>query len=370
METLDVLFIILIAAAGVQLFYFLFFFLRVAWYRNKTPRSIPLTPVTVVICAKNEANNLAKNLPFILEQDYPEFEVLVVNDNSEDDSRNVLYDLSFKYPNLTVRDLTQESRVLLGKKYALTIGLKAAKHDIVVLTDADCVPSGRNWLREMRLKFEENKDIVLGYAPYKKLPGFLNKCIRYETFWTAMQYLSFGMAGLPYMGVGRNLAYRKKLFFNQNVFIKNVNLMSGDDDLFINEVATARNSKVQLSKDSFILTEPKKTWDEWLYQKRRHLSTGKHYRIIHQFFLLLLHLSHILVYLTFILLIVYDTRYQEILGIFGLRYLFMMLIFYPAMKRLNQRDLFFWFPVMDILLILYYCLMTSSLFKNRTAAWK
>jgi hypothetical protein len=178
------------------------------------------------------------------------------------------------------------------------------------------------------------------------------------------------MAGMPYMGVGRNLAYRKKLFFNKNVFIKNVNLMSGDDDLFINEVATSRNTKVQLSKDSFMLSEPKKAWDEWFHQKRRHLTTGKHYRIIHQFFLALLHLSHIVFYLTFILLIVYDNRYQEILGIFGLRYLYMMLIFYPAMKRLNVRDLFLWFPVMDLLLNLYYFVMSPSLLKNKSAAWK
>lgn len=370
MNTLDVLLIAMAAAAGIQFLYFLFFFLRVAWYKNKTPKSIPLTPVTVIICAKDEANNLINNLPAILEQDYPEYEVLVVNDNSVDESLNVLYDLSFKYPHLTIRDLKQESRVLLGKKYALTIGLKAAKHDVVVLTDADCMPSSRNWLREMRLKFEDNKDIVLGYAPYKKLPGLLNKCIRYETFWSALQYLSFAMAGIPYMGIGRNLAYRKKLFFSKNVFAKNMGLSSGDDDLFINEVSTCHNTKVQLSKESFVLSEPKKTWDEWFHQKRRHLTTGKHYRLVHQFLLALLHLSHILFYLTFILLIVYDTRYEEILVIFGFRYLFMLLIFYPAMKRLISLDLLLWFPLMDLLLNLYYIVMSPSLFKNKPAKWK
>lgn len=370
MYLLDVLMIAMVVAAGIQFFYFLFFFLRVAWYRNKTPKSIPLTPVTVVVCAKDEANNLIKNLPALLEQDYQKYEVLVVNDNSVDESLDVLYDLSFKYPHLTIRDLKQESKVLLGKKYALTIGLKAAKYDIVVLTDADCVPASKNWLKEMRLKFEENKDVVLGYAPYKKYPGLLNKCIRYETFWSAMQYLSFAMAGIPYMGVGRNLAYRKKLFFDKNVFTKNMHLASGDDDLFINEVATARNTKVQLSKESVVLSEPKKTWDEWFHQKRRHLTTGKHYRLIHQFLLAMLHLSHIVFYLTFILLIVYDPRYEEILVIFGFRYLFMLLIFYPAMKRLNSLDLFLWFPLMDLLLNLYYIVMSPSLINKKNTTWK
>ncbi len=370
MNMLDVLLIVLVVAACIQFFYFLFFFLRVSWYRNKTPKSIPLSPVTVIICAKDEATNLSKNLPAILEQDYQKYEVLVVNDNSVDQSLDILYDLSFKYPHLTIRDLKQESRVLLGKKYALTIGLKAAKYDIVMLTDADCVPSSKSWLKEMRLKFEESKDVVLGYAPYKKIPGLLNKCIRYETFWSAMQYLSFAMAGIPYMGVGRNLAYRKKLFFDKNVFAKNMHLASGDDDLFINEVATARNTKVQLSKESFVLSEPKKTWDEWFHQKRRHLTTGKHYRLIHQFLLAVFHLSHIVFYLTFILLIVYDTRYEEILVIFGFRYLFMLLIFYPAMKRLNSLDLFLWFPLMDLLLNLYYIVMSPSLFNKKTTTWK
>ena len=370
MLLLNIIFYVFLTATAIQLFYYLFFFIRVAIYKNKTPRSFPLTPVTVIICAKDEEHNLRNNLSTILEQDYPEFEVIVVNDNSSDETTNVLFDFSFRYPNLVFRNLHQESRVLMGKKYALTIGLKAAKNDIVVVTDADCVPSSKQWLREMRLKFEENKEIVLGYAPYKKLPGFLNKCIRYETFWAALNYLSFAMAKTPYMGVGRNMAYKRKLFFNQNIFVKNPELLSGDDDLFINEIATSKNTKVQLTPDSFMISNPKKTWDEWIHQKKRHISSGMHYKFEHQFLLGMQTLSLVVFYLSFALLIVYSNKQLELLGIIGIRYLIMSLIFFPSMRRLKELDLFFWFPVMDLLLPLYYYLMTLSLFKNNTRTWK
>lgn len=370
MQLLTVIFYVFFSAAAVQFFYYTYFFTRVAYWRNKTPRSFPLTPVSVIVCAKNEEQNLRENLPLILEQQYPEFEVIVINDNSDDETNNLLFDLSQKYPHLVFRNLQQESHTMRGKKFALTIGLKAAKNDIVVVTDADCKPSGAVWLREMRLKFEENKEVVLGYAPYQKQKGFLNKCIRYETFWAAMQYLSFAMAGMPYMGVGRNMAYKRKLFFHQNVFVKNPELLSGDDDLLINEIANGTNTKVQLAPESFVLSKPKTTWEEWIHQKRRHITTARHYKLKHQFFLTLLSLSHVLFYFSFVLLIVYSNIQLEILCIFGIRYFIMMLILIPSMKKLKEPDLIFWFPIMDLLLPLYYYIMTPSLFKNTTRTWK
>ena len=371
MDLLSVILYIFYAAAAIQVFYYLFFFIRVSFWKNKTPRSFPLTPMSVIICAKDEERNLKQNLPSILKQDYPEFEVIVINDNSVDETINTLFDFSREFPNLVIRDLTQPSRVLMGKKYAFTIGLKAAKYDTVVVTDADCSPASEHWLREMKLKFEQNKEIVLGYAPYKKLPGFLNKCIRYETFWTAIQYLSFAMAKLPYMGVGRNMAYKRKLFFSQNIFVKNPGLLSGDDDLFINEVATSSNTKVQLVPGSFVISSPKKTWDEWLHQKRRHISTGAHYRFKHQLLLGLNSLSHVLFYVSSLLLILYSNNLIEILCIFGIRYIIMSLVFIPAMRKLKEQDLFFWFPLMDVLLMIYYYFMAPSLFfKNTKRKWK
>ena len=370
MLLLNVILYVFYIAAAIQVFYYLFFFSRVAWYKNKTAKSFPLTPVSVIICAKNEEENLRNNLQAILDQNYPAFEVIVINDNSTDETMNVLFDFSYKYSNLVFRNLQQESRGLMGKKYALTIGLKAAKNDIVILTDADCMPASKNWLREIRLKFEENKEIVLCYAPYKKFPGFLNKCIRYETFWAALHYLSFAMAKTPYMGVGRNMAYKRKLFFNQNVFVKTPELLSGDDDLFINEIATSRNTKIQITPESFMNSTPKTTWDEWFYQKKRHISTGIHYKLRHQFLLGLQTFSLALFYLSFILLIIYSNKQIEILGIFGTRYLIMALIFFPSMRRLKEFDLFIWFPIMDLLLPLYYYLMTPSLLKPNTRSWK
>ena len=367
-----VLFYCLLAAAFVQVVFLLFFFLRLAFYRerNKNHNQIQ-QPVSIVICAKNEKRNLEKNLPEILNQNYPQFEVIVVNDNSTDDTMDLLIDLAAQYPNLQYRNIEQESRLLLGKKYAITVGLRAAQHEVVLLTDADTTPNSYEWIALMEKKFSKGKDIVLGFSPYKKYPGFLNKCIRYETLMAAIQYLSYTLNGLTYMGVGRNLAYRRQLFFAYNVYVKYPELISGDDDLLINEAASGSNVSIQLDKKSFMISEPKKTWDEWYHQKRRHMSTGKYYKFKHRFFLGLFSSSHLLFYAAALLTALY-TQYPwwVVPAIVGGRFFLQAIIFYPIMRKLDQADLFILFPVMDILYLFYYYRLMPAVFKNTVSKWK
>jgi len=225
---------------SAQLFILLFRFLKAGNIRQTAAGEIQ--PVSVVIAARNEEKNLLENIPRIMEQDHPNFEVIVVNDSSWDDTADVLKALSLSYPNLKVIHIDEDKQQMQGKKFAITLGIKAAKHDIVLLTDADCSPLYAGWITEMTRHLHGKKQLALGFSPYFRKPGRLNRIIRFDTLMIACQYLGFAKAGKPYMGVGRNLAYHKDLFFKVGGFKNHYSIASGDDDLFVNQVATSQNT--------------------------------------------------------------------------------------------------------------------------------
>ena len=358
------------AVASIQVLYYLFFFSRFIFVKKKKANDGSTQPVSIIICAKNELENLQKNLPSILEQNYPQYEVIVVNDNSQDGSNDFLSHLKIQYPHLKVIDILQESRTFKGKRLALGLGLKGAKYDWCLLTDADCAPAGSNWLYQMQRNFKPNKDIVLGYAPYYKKSGFLNKCIRFETFFTAFQYINFSLSGLPYMGVGRNMAYRQKLYFDNKGYISTSNTVSGDDDLFINKVATGKNTCVEIDSATFMYSEPKTNWTSWMHQKNRHISTGKKYKSGHQFLLGLQTLTHFLCYVLFVSLLVVKFQWMLVLIAFGARFILQAIDFAVSMRKLKEADLFWLFPIFDVLLLVYNIALIPSMIKKPNTQWR
>ena len=233
--------------------------------------------VSVVLCAHNEAYNLSQYLQALLTQDYPEYEVIVVDDGSEDETRAIIEQYLVHDPRLHITFVPLEARVGSTKKLALTLAAKAAKYDYLLLTDADCVPESNQWIREM-MTGAESKDIVLGFSPYFEEQGHVNRLVRYDTLFNGLHYLGAALCGHPYMGVGRNLAYRKSLFFESGGFTHLMNNMAGDDDLFVNHVATKENTAVVLSRNSFMWSLAKKTLKEWWQQKRRHVSVSPAYK--------------------------------------------------------------------------------------------
>ncbi|MDQ3682655.1 MAG: glycosyltransferase, partial [Bacteroidota bacterium] len=331
-----ILFYCLIGVTAVQVFYYVFFFSRLAFYKPKEKQRSQQHPVSVIICARNEDENLARNLPGVLVQSYSTtHEVIVVNDNSVDDSKYVLAELHKAFKKLQVIELEQEAKMIAGKKFPLSVGIKEAKHEIVLLTDADCVPASEHWLFKMQNGFTDNVEIVLGYGAYQKLPGLLNKIIRFETFHTALQYLSYAISGVPYMGVGRNLAYRKNLFFQNKGFSSINHIPGGDDDLFINQVATKSNTAVSIDPESFTLSIPKKAWKDWKRQKNRHYSTGKFYKTSHQLLLGLYTGSFFLFYpLLLASLLFFDWRWA-LIPLFA-RMIIQAVIWKKAMKQLDE----------------------------------
>ncbi len=353
----------------IQLFYYLWFFRRLAFHKPLHKNKSQQHPVSVIICSRDEADNLARNLPGVLVQSYPStFEVIVVNNNSVDESKYVLVELKKTFKFLHNVELTQEAKHISGKKYPLSIGIKEAKHEIVLLTDSDCVPASENWIQKMQDAYSDGIEIVLGYGAYNKKPGFLNKLIRFETFHSALNYLSFALAGIPYMGVGRNLSYKKNLFFKTKGFSFMNQLPGGDDDLFINKVATGSNTAIVIDEEAITFSNPKKTWGEWVRQKQRHYSTSKFYKPAHKFLLGLFSFSHFLLYPIFVLSLFSD-YWQFALALLGFRLVVQGFIYFKAMKKLNEFDLWPFFIFLDIWMFFYYIIFAASIWKRSRSNW-
>jgi biofilm PGA synthesis N-glycosyltransferase PgaC len=371
---LTLLLLLFVTSFIVQLIYWCFLFSKLANFKP-LPRIDRIVtrneqPVSIIICAHNEAQNLEKNLPRILNQNYRLFEVIVVNDNSADSTYDVLIKYKKKYSNLQIINLDAKPLGMVGKKFPLKIGIESSRYAALLLTDADCCPSSSEWLYCMQRRITDSKKIVLGYGPYNIYPTLLNRFIRFETVYTAIQYFSFALAKLPYMGVGRNLAYSKELFTASNGFEKHQHLASGDDDLFINEVANGENVNILLEKDSFVYSEPKNTWRDYYRQKTRHLSTATSYQLKHQLLLGILSVSHFLFYVTGITLFVLNFNVIFLGMLFVIRSVVLFYYYARILKRFQERRLLLWIPVLDFMFILYYITFIPILFFRKTIQWK
>jgi biofilm PGA synthesis N-glycosyltransferase PgaC len=337
----------------IQLYFSLFIHARLRKITVHATQN-PLThPTSVIICARNEADNLREYLPAVLEQEYPDFEVIVVNDRSWDKTQEVLEAFQLQYPQLRIVNVREGGKFIAGKKFAVTMGIKAASHEWLVFTDADCKPESIHWLAGMQRPADPDTEILLGYSPYLKQPGLLNRLIRFETFFTAVNYLAFALKGMPYMGVGRNLAYKKSLFFKNKGFAAHMHIPSGDDDLFVNANANKTNTAVQLEPDTFMWSAPKTTWGSYLKQKKRHFGAGKMYKGKHKFILSSQIILQFLYYvLTIFAICLEETRYVAI-GLFVLSLIIRSLIYPRILKRLSYADLSWYFPALDILLFIF-----------------
>ena len=372
-----VLFCLFCLTIVILLWYYLYYFSRVSFYKEKQPAASGQQPVSVVICAKNEDHNLPEYLPLILSQDFPDYEVVVVDDCSSDNTPDILREFEKKYKNLKVITVKEDKKHHHGKKFAVMVGIKGAKNEHLLFTDGDCVPVDNQWLKKMMRQFSNDTEIVLGYSKYEKLPGFLNKLIRFDTFHIAMQYLSFAKAGSPYMGVGRNLAYKKSLFFKHKGFATHYHIESGDDDLFINQAATKTNTKAELAPESFTVSRVKKTWKGWVEQKRRHLTTWTEYKLSHKILLGIYPFAQIFFWILFavLLLLSYMKGFPQpdiyiLLSLFAFRILVQMVIFKLAMDKLKEKDLLLISLIAELYLLVFYPALTISNRLFRRQKWK
>ncbi len=367
---LAILFYLFIGVVAIQLFYFLVVFGKFAYAKlqKSAPKKIP---ISVIVCAKNEEENVAKFIPILAEQDYPDFEIILIDDASSDSTLDLFEEFEKQYSNIRLVKVVNNEAFWGNKKFALTLGIKAAKKEYLLFTDADCYPTSKDWIKEMSSNFTTEKTIVLGYGAYEKIAGsFLNKLIRFETLLTAVQYFSWAKMGHPYMGVGRNLAYKKEDFFNVNGFIDHMKIRSGDDDLFINQAAKGSNTTICFSPKSITYSQPKNTLKDWFIQKRRHVSTAQFYKAFDRMQLGGFYASQLLFMGLSIVLLAFQYQWIVVVSLIGFRYLFSWLTLGFAAGKLKEKDVMYWFPILEwSLIVLQLNVYLTNLF-SKPVHWK
>jgi cellulose synthase/poly-beta-1,6-N-acetylglucosamine synthase-like glycosyltransferase len=354
------LFILFLTMSAFVFLYNLIFWWRFVFFKSKPTTNLYYSGVSVIIAARNEEDNLYNNLEYILTQDYPEFEVIVVNHQSSDDTKHILGVLQKQYAHLKVIEIERNKHLKIGKKLPITLGVKGAKYENLLFTDADCRPASNQWLRGMASCFSEKKNIVLGYGPYQKTKGLLNALIRFDTIQIAINYFSFALNGMAYMGVGRNLAYRKSVFESVGGFKSHYGIASGDDDLFIRDAAKRGNTAICIAAETYCLSEPKTTWRDWFKQKQRHYSTSGHYKVITKLLLSFFPLALLIQLFSFVLLLLHIEFWFWSTTIFGgsmlLRWLSQIINF----NKLGAVKLAIFYPFLEYAHILITALMYYS----------
>lgn len=327
-------------------------------------------PVSIIVCSKNEQDNLLALVPVLQEQVYPTFEIILINDASTDDTRDIIENFVAQDNRIKMVDVVNNENFWGNKKYALTLGIKKASYSKHVFIDADCRPLSKQWLGLMASKMTGDKTIVLGYSGYEHVKGsFLNAIIRYETVLTAFQYLSYAIKGNPYMGVGRNLAYTNEQFYDVKGFINHMNIIGGDDDLFVNEAATSKNTAIQIEPDAFTISKPKTTWKEWIKQKQRHVNTAKYYKTGQKLLLGLFYLSQLGFVIAAIVGLIIAPHWEFILALILVRYIVVWAVMGLAASRFRESELIPYLPVLELSIIFTQCYLFFNS-GSKTKSWK
>lgn len=370
MIILEIIYYTFIVIVLIQVIYYTLLFGKFSFSKlKKTP--LNKVPVSVIICAKNEAENLKTFLPSIFNQDYHDFEVVLINDASNDDTLEIMEHFEKQHSNVKVVDVKNVEAFWGNKKYALTLGIKASTNDYLLFTDADCEPVSKSWIKEMTSHFTNSNQIVLGYGAYQKIKkSFLNKLLRFETLVTATQYFSFAKVGIPYMGVGRNLAYAKKEFFSANGFVNHMKVRSGDDDLFVNQTATKENTAICYSVDSFTKSVPETSFRSWYKQKRRHVSASSYYKLKHKILLALIYSCTFLFWVLATLLFITTFNWQIVLSLFLFRLIVQFLIYYYSAEKLNEKDLIILLPILEVFLVFVQLTIFINNLISKPNHWK
>lgn len=370
---LSIIIFIFVIVLSIQILYYIVIFSRFLIEKPTEIHSNTNTKgVSIVVCAWNEFDNLTELLPILANQTYPDYEVIIVDDRSTDGSGEFLKHEILNYPNFKLVTITETPEHLASKKYALSLGIKIASKDVLLLTDADCKPSSDQWITGMINKLGFDKQIVLGFSPYIEEPGFLNSFIRFETFFTAWQYFSYALFGVPYMGVGRNLMYRRKLFIDKLGFRNHQKITGGDDDLFVNENSNSTNAAISFHPDAYTYSVPKQSFADWFIQKKRHLFIGRRYKSRDKMLLGVFSISHILGW--FLLPILFFASPKLFIlagGIFLLRFLIFWGFGTIANHKLGKTIRWYALPLFDFLLAIYFATMGwFSVVSTKKVRWR
>lgn len=372
---LNPFFLFFVCYSGFYLLFLIIWFFRLHqknYKEKKAPKvDVKFDGISIVVAARNEAQNLLELISQLFNQDYPSFEVIVIDDCSYDNTTDVLLALKAKYSNFKTIKVVESNKFNGGKKFALTLGIKGATFENLVFIDADCRPSSNQWLKNIGQKFSEGYDVVVGYGGYTKQKSILNLLIRTDTDLIASDYLAAASWKMPYMAVGRNFAYKKDLFFKHKGFAKHMHLKSGDDDLFLNHVAPKAKVGYLLNTDANTFSFPKETFVEWFSQKQRHVSTFKFYPISKKILLATLWWIKLLIYVAFgLALFTNPDKLIMVIGIFFGLQLIRILVLYQIMKRFKNTKLIWGLIIFEPVLILFQILFPLIKLVKKEIEWK
>ena len=344
---------------------------RLRTVSGSSPKAVAATEGTsVIVCARNERQNLKILLPLLFQQQCPSLEVVVADDASSDGTRSFLRAQQEIHPQLTVIPIDERPPGIQPKKHALQQAIRAARYERLVLTDADCRPASAYWLARMSGQLRNDVQVVLGYSPYFRQPGWLNRFIAYETLHTGLLYLGSALANRPYMGVGRNLAYRKTFFELGQQFHKHRSVVGGDDDLWVNEHAQPASTRVELAADALVYSVPETNLRAYFDQKTRHLHASQYYAIQDKLWLGALSLSTVVTWLAGILLLALSDIWYAIVGLFLLRWLILAAVFHTAGRRLHDPIKPGLLPILDFLHVIYYIVVGTRAIATTNIPWK
>jgi glycosyltransferase involved in cell wall biosynthesis len=346
------IFILFAVVVLIQFFYYVVVFGKFSFGKPQveSPKKIP---VSVIVCAKNEEENVKNFIPLLAEQNYPQFEIVLIDDASSDNTLELFEEFEKQYTNIKLVKVENNEAFWGNKKFALTLGIKAAKYEYLLFTDADCYPTSKDWITKMSAQFTQQKTIILGYGAYEKIANsLLNKLIRFETLLSATQMFSWAKLGKPYTGVGRNMAYKKEEFFRVRGFMDHMKIRSGDDDLFINQAADKNNTTICYLPESFTYSKPNTSFKDWFIQKRRHVSTAGHYKAFDKFQLGVFYTSQFLFITLPIILLSFQYNWIAVVSMIGVRYLFAWISMGFSAGKLKEKDVMYWYPFIEIILIL------------------
>ncbi|MGC4021537.1 MAG: glycosyltransferase [Cyclobacteriaceae bacterium] len=362
------LFIICCAILGIQIIYLLLFLF--AFRKQDSIQSMDRPGISVIVCAHDEEDNLRQLVPLLLSQTYPQFEVIVVEDRCNDGTYDYLLQATKVHSQLKMVRVTHKPEHINGKKFALTLGIKAAQYDWVLLTDADCRPVSNLWIESVAQNIGAQSEIVIGFSPYAKENSLLNAFIRFESFLAGIQFIGLALLGKPYMGVGRNLAYNKKLFLDNKGFNSHLSITGGDDDLFVNQHATAKNVSVNISKESVVMSKPKSAWKEFFQQKLRHLSVGKRYKFSDKLILGLFSLSWVFSWIIVVPVAPFLLWWKIIMGFFLLRWILLATVMSILPKKLGDSFEAWKIPLLDFMFAFYYLVIGAKALVVKKVKWK
>ena len=374
------IYIIFITLLGITVLinigFYAILFSKFAFHKAKKEKQSPQEPVSIIVVAKNEAHHLINSLPLLLTQQYNDYEVIVVNDNSDDETEEVLEDFKNRYPHLKPINLKSSVTTIKGKKFPLSLGIRVAKNNIIILTEPYCIQVSPYWLQNMAKHYNRKTEIVLGFANYEKKKSLFNAILRFDALYKTIQNFSYALMKIPIAGDGKNLSYSKELFINHGGFTAHNHIFFGDDDLFINKAATKENCKIEYSKDAIITVKSKFNFKFWLRQEKLKSLTRKFYSNKHKFLLTLFESSSLLFYIFLTIALIFLpslslTWIIPLLVFFILRFAIQYLIVGLSVSKLGEKKFIPYIFVYDIVyLFLYsYILLTAKWGKNNRKKW-